>query len=145
MATWVKFYHLEDRRFFYHLNTHFDHRSELARSQAARMIAQWARNRPNRALPVVITGDFNAKAEEAEPWRILTGQLQDAWVAAAERVGPAVTWSGFKAPRQLVNRIDWVLVGGPISVIRCRTITYNEDGRYPSDHFPVLADLELRE
>lgn len=145
MATWVKFYHLEDRRFFSYLNTHFDHRSELARTQAARMIAQWADGRPGPSQPIVITGDFNAKAEEAQPWKILTQGLEDAWLAAGERLGPPVTWSGFEAPRDTVNRIDWILIGGPIHVIRCRTITYNVDGRYPSDHFPVLTDLEFRE
>lgn len=144
MATWARFYRLDDRRFFYYLNTHFDHRSEEARVQAARMVAEWARQRPENT-PVIIGGDFNAKAEASEPWSILTSRLQDAWLAAPTRQGPAVTWSAFKPPADVVNRIDWLLFRGPIHATACRTITYNENGRYPSDHFPVIAHFEFGE
>jgi endonuclease/exonuclease/phosphatase family metal-dependent hydrolase len=41
------------------------------------------------------------------------------------------------------RRIDWILTRGPVAVERCETVTFNQDGRYPSDHFPVVADLKL--
>ena len=41
-------------------------------------------------------------------------------------------------------RIDWILVGGPIDVLSAETILFNEAGRYPSDHFPVAARVEIR-
>ena len=40
-------------------------------------------------------------------------------------------------------RIDWILVGGPIQVQSAETILFNEAGRYPSDHFPVAARIEI--
>ena len=102
------------------------------------------------ALPagsaVVVTGDFNAMAEVSETWRAATGQgLRDAWVVAEERVGPARTSSDFRPP-ELANegRIDWILVGGPVGVRSVETIIDHHDGRYPSDHYPVVAQLDLR-
>jgi endonuclease/exonuclease/phosphatase family metal-dependent hydrolase len=35
-------------------------------------------------------------------------------------------------------------VGGPIGVRSVETVIDHEGGRYPSDHYPVLARLELR-
>src|SRR3546814_2598393 len=57
-----------------------------------------------------------------------------AWKSADERIGPTITWSAFKAPeKDQDRRIDWVLTRGPISVSKCETVTFNRDGRYPSD------------
>ena len=70
--------------------------------------------------------------------------LDDAWVVADERRGPALTWSGFGPPDDgVTGRIDWILVGGPIGVRSVETVLYNDGGRYPSDHYPVTARLEL--
>ncbi|MCY3846821.1 MAG: endonuclease/exonuclease/phosphatase family protein, partial [Acidobacteria bacterium] len=96
--------------------------------------------------PVIVTGDFNAIAEVSETWHEATAHgLQDAWLAAAERRGPARTSSDFRPPeRANEGRIDWILVGGPIGVRSVETVIDHEGGRYPSDHYPVMARLELR-
>jgi len=140
MASWARFHDRETRAFFYFLNTHFDHRSKLARRQAARMLAQWAESLPPGAN-VIVTGDFNATAESSEPWNTLSSIMNDSWIAAETRKGPAITWSGFKPPQNSVNRIDWILFKGDFDVTLCETVLYNENGRYPSDHFPVFAEF----
>jgi len=142
MATWARFRHVVTGQKFMFLNTHLDHRSEEARAEAAKMLADWARNQGKR-VPVIITADFNATAEQSVPWETLTKVLQDSWVVAGERSGPPVTWSAFQAPSDEVRRIDWILVSNGISVSKCKTLTYNESGRYPSDHFPVAAEIEI--
>ena len=45
---------------------------------------------------------------------------------------------------QTNSRIDWILVGGPIRTQAYVKLDERVDGRYPSDHYPVMADLELR-
>ena len=139
MATWAKFHHHQSGRFFYFVNTHFDHRSEEARQQTAGLLENWIRKLPPKTI-VILGGDFNADAERSEPWHILTrGALEDAWLSAEELIGPEVTWSGFKSPSDSVKRIDWLLHRGPLSVKLCETVIYNENGRYPSDHYPVFS------
>ena len=70
-----------------------------------------------------------------------TETMKDAWKEAAAKEGPEGTFHGFRGtPGQA--RIDWILFRGPWSVKSARTVTANQDGRYPSDHFPVLAELE---
>ena len=91
-------------------------------------------------------GDFNNSAEDSETWRVATARgLRDAWVLADEQRGPTATYGGFGPPGDaLMERVDWILVGGPIAVRSVETVLHNDGGRYPSDHYPVVARLELR-
>lgn len=145
MVTWAAFRHPEtDARFLYY-NTHFDHVSEEARVASARLLAERAKADANAATPVIITGDFNAPAGKSAPWETLADSgLQDAWLIAETRQGSMVTYTGFKPPRaEGDSRIDWILLSPGIAVSRCEAVEYNEDGRYPSDHLPVFADIRL--
>ena len=56
-----------------------------------------------------------------------------------------MTYGAFRPPGDgITARVDWILVGGPIAVRSAETVLHNDDGRYPSDHYPVAASLELR-
>lgn len=141
MATWGVFETAASKRRFFFLNTHFAHRreDEDARRRSAEVIRRLL---PALAmdLPVIVTGDFNAPAG-GETYRILAEGFTDAWQTAPH--GPAGTFHGFTG-KPGEARIDWILIRGPWRVARAETVTRNEGGRYPSDHFPVLASLEWR-
>lgn len=143
MVTWARFYHYGEKRFFYHFNTHFDHMSEKARQASANLLLKYVNDIAGEDVPVVITADFNAAAEQTDPWRTITGGgFTDAWVAAQERVGPPITFGPWKAPEEGVdNRIDWILFNKHLASHRCETVLFNRDGRYPTDHYPVIARL----
>ncbi len=144
MATWLRFYHPETKSHFHFYNTHLDHRGSEARERGVAMIAEHAERAPEKE-PVIFVGDINAPAERSKPYDIAMEKgFSDAWVEATTQVGPPVTWSAFRAPEPDVDRrIDWILYRGPIRVSRCETVLYNEDGRYPSDHYPVTATLHI--
>jgi len=144
MVTWARFRHLPSGASFCFFDTHFDHASEEARQQSAALLARRAAALAG-VLPIVIAGDFNAAAEETESWRILAqAGFTDAWVAAERKNGPEITFGDFAAPRAgEKGRIDWVLFRGPLKGAECETVLYNDKGRYPSDHFPVVARLVL--
>jgi len=143
-VTWAKFYYIETKEIFYFLNTHLDHKSEPARQAGAKVLLDYIQKLP-RQIPLVLTGDFNAKAGASEAYTVLTeGGLGDAWKTAGEQLGPSVTWSAFKAPEPRADRrIDWILTRGDVDIHRCETVTFNKDGRYPSDHYPVFAAMTL--
>lgn len=144
MVTWARFFHRDTRRTFLYLNTHFDHVSAMARKQSAELLLDKSKSLAND-IPVLITGDFNARAGESEPWKILTeGGFHDSWLTAAETKGASHTFSGFRAPKpDDTSRIDWILHRGALQALVCETVTYNEDGRYPSDHFPIYGTYVL--
>ena len=140
MATWALFERIGDGRRFYLFNTHLPYRDEddAARERGARLLAERIAALP-AGVPVVVTGDFNATPDGAVH-AALTEGLDDAWTAAATRAGPDATYHAFSGKAD--RRIDWILVRG-FEVIEARTIDAceGEDGRCPSDHFPVQAEL----
>jgi endonuclease/exonuclease/phosphatase family metal-dependent hydrolase len=142
MATWVRFLHVPTGTFFYFFNTHFDHKGEEARAQSAGVIATRVEALPH-ALPVIVTGDFNALGGESRPWETFRERgFLDARVTSPEKLGPESTWCGFEAPKPEANkRIDWILYKGPIKANQFETVTYQEEGRYPSDHFAIVSQL----
>lgn len=139
MVTWGLFERTPGGRRFYLFNTHLPYRDEdgAARVRCAELIAQRIAKLPTD-VPVVVVGDFNDKPD-SQAWRALTGTLRDAWVDAPRRDGPDGTFHGFNGKPQ--QRIDWVFHRG-LRPVRARTIADHEDGRYPSDHYPVLVEFE---
>ena len=145
IVTWARFHHRESGRRFHVFNTHLTLRRGQRQIDSAERIAGRVAALPAGSA-VVVTGDFNAIAEISETWLAATGRgLQDAWLLAGERIGPPRTSNDFRPP-ELANpgRIDWILVGGPVRVRSVETIIDHDDGRYPSDHYPVVAQLQLR-
>ena len=140
MVTWALFERRGDGKRFYLLNTHLPYRDqdEAARVKGAKAIAAYLATLPDDA-PVVLTGDFNT-TPDSEVHAVLARALQDAWTAAPRVEGSEATFHGFtgKAGR----RIDWIMVKGvqPESIT---SVTTRWNGRYPSDHFPLVATLRL--
>lgn len=120
-------------------NTHFPYKPEQAeaRLRAARLL----RERACAAGEIsVLTGDFNSPPG-GEVHRLLLEEFRDAWLEAPVREGPAGTFHGFRGETSEARRVDWILARGPVSVEACRVITDATEGRFPSDHSPVMADL----
>ena len=143
IVTWARFHHLATGRAVYVFNTHLSLRRGQRQIDSVNLILERVGALPAGSA-VIVLGDFNNVAEESDLWRIATSHgLDDAWVVADERRGPALTWSGFGPPGGGVGRIDWILVGGSIGVRSIETVLHNDGGRYPSDHYPVAARLKI--
>jgi endonuclease/exonuclease/phosphatase family metal-dependent hydrolase len=145
IVTWARFHHIETAEQIWVFNTHFSPREGQQHLDAVARINERLASIP-AGDAVVVLGDFNASAGWSDTWRAATsGGLRDAWVLAAEQRGPAQTYGGFRAPDgEGMGRIDWILVGASVDVSLVETVLHNAAGRYPSDHFPVLATLRVR-
>jgi endonuclease/exonuclease/phosphatase family metal-dependent hydrolase len=58
------------------------------------------------------------------------------------RHGPTSSWNAFKAIEP-GRRIDFILVRPPVRVRQHGILSDTFDGRFPSDHLPVLAELSI--
>jgi len=151
VVTWVK---LRDRRTGASLlvfNTHWDHVGKTARIESAKLMRRLIEEQRGRenGLPTIVIGDFNT-TEDAEPYRTLTGAggggliLADAYRQAHPQ--SRSDEASFHASRGTRDgkRIDWVLCS-PEWAVRGAAIDHTQrEGRYPSDHYPVTAELELK-
>jgi len=142
MVTWGLFEIRDGGRRFYLYNTHFPHRAEdhEARMHAARLLAERLQ-RLDPKVPLIVTGDSNAPAG-GEVYQILAAAMEDAWARAPQRSGPECTAGGFQG-RTDCRRIDWILYRGALQPLQAETVRRSRDGRFPSDHYPVLAVFEL--
>lgn len=119
------------------VDTHFDHVSREARRRGAALLAD---RLDGREVPAVLAGDLNCTPDD-DPYRTLTDAgFRDARSAVDAPHGPEVTYNSFEGP-QPGKRIDHVLVDG-FEASRFGVLAdLDARGRYPSDHFALLADL----
>ncbi len=141
ICSYGEFFDRETERTVWLFNTHFDHRGPEARLESARLIARRAEKLAETGDAILIIGDFNARGGKSDPWNaLIEAGFRDAWAEALETSGPATTWGRFQPPEENDDRrIDWILFKGPLKPLYAETVTYNEEGRYPSDHYPVFA------
>jgi endonuclease/exonuclease/phosphatase family metal-dependent hydrolase len=139
------------------LNTHLPERDDALdtanRVRGVRVMHDWiarrVSGRDREKVAVVIFGDYNSTPDE-EPRAVLVGQGDDALALRDTFVegrptdpSPGTINNDFSGARTGA-RIDWILVGGPVRTLAYSKLDERVDGRWPSDHYPVMADLELR-
>jgi endonuclease/exonuclease/phosphatase family metal-dependent hydrolase len=141
MVTWIRFADRLTGKQFVLVNTHFDHESENSRLRSAEFVHDRVEA---LALPVVLTGDFNAAATASPTYDILTtgAGLTDTWLAGPRTTPAYGTFHGYGPLVPNGPRIDWILTRG--AVVEAAAInTYTRNGQYPSDHLPVQAVIRL--
>ncbi len=133
---------------FFLFNTHFDHIGQVARRESARLLL-YSVAKIAGDMPVLVTGDFNS-TPDSEPYKILTtgeqgNKLIDSkTVSKFQHHGPTTTWSGFIAAWQPDGQpIDYIFIRNNVQVLLHGTLSDSFDGRFPSDHMPVLLECVL--
>lgn len=122
--------------------THLDHGPvEVRLAQLECLLAGLASEPDDR--PLVLCGDLNATAASPVLDRLRTAGWRDAWTEATGRPNPRGTFHGFAGPagENQGGAIDWILLRGPIRAREVGLVDAHHDGRYPSDHYFVWADL----
>jgi endonuclease/exonuclease/phosphatase family metal-dependent hydrolase len=155
VCTWARFLPKSGKP-FYLFNTHLDHVSQPAREKGMALILSRLSARKH-ADPVILTGDFNS-GENNPVVRYLKGE----WELSATSNGPSRnplplvdtfrllhkdamdvrTAHGFKGDR-VGQKIDYIFVQPGVDVLKAEILYDSKDNRYPSDHFPIMAALNL--
>jgi endonuclease/exonuclease/phosphatase family metal-dependent hydrolase len=121
-------------------NVHWDGASAAARGRSAEALLEWI----DDGLPWLVVGDLNATADDASLRRLLAAGLRDPLGrlgAGGPGAGTHHHWDG----RTDWTRIDFVLVTKQWRVRSAAVVHDPVGGRLPSDHWPVVASLELQE
>ncbi len=144
VATWVKLMDKENKSEIFFFNTHFDHRGSKARLESSKVLIQQIKNIAGNA-PVILSGDFNLSENEA-PYPILTGTgLKDALkISETPHYGPLGSFNSFNWNSDPDRRIDYIFVNEHFSVEQHAILTDSYRKKYPSDHFPVIAVVQLK-
>ncbi len=162
IATWARLRDQTNGTTLLMLNTHFDHRGEQAQVESAHLLRSFLHAYP-QPIPAIITGDFNCTPQSL-PYTLLTMTsdtagfplLDSQLYTQTPHRGPMATYNtNFADP--LHGKIDFIFVwpnvwpnpakkgdGTPAFRIQQHAILDEQtQGRYPSDHLPILVDLLL--
>lgn len=138
-ATWALMKDKNTGKMFYFVNTHLDHRGSEARRQGLNLIVSIIDEINQKGYPMVLTGDFNMKPDDAT----LTGLEQR--MQSARKIAPKTDnhatlnlWGKGKADMV----IDYIYVSGFSACPEYHTITEKYGAwKYVSDHYPIYAKL----
>lgn len=136
--SWGEFFLPNGQRFLA-INAHLDHQSDSARLLGAEQMRDWAGARPD--LPAIIMGDFNSvPADEPGKALIAGGRFR----VLMPPKGPFGTFSGFRAGAAGERMIDFILASPEWETVSVEIDQTSHEGRTPSDHLPVVAQLRLK-
>ena len=148
IATYARFQDNVTGKSFSLMNTHFDHIGEIARLKSAEFILNTIGDLAERESAIVM-GDLHT-TDKDEPYHVLTENefvqgriLLDGFYHSEEpHHGPATTWTGFQ---EIIpdRRIDFIFASDDIRQIRHGILSDRIEGRFPSDHLPVVSDVIL--
>lgn len=166
ICSWGKFQVIQTGFVFYMFNLHMDHIGVKARAESAKLILSKIKTFP-AATPVILTGDFNVD-QTNESYALVnnSGILKDSYELSPLKYALNGTFNNFKTDNKTESRIDHIFVSRQFNVLRygILTDTYRvkkeeavaeKTGNFPaevsltpytaktpSDHFPVMAQLE---
>lgn len=151
-ANWVRLRPAFGGPEFLHVNTHLDHISGRARVRGSALIRDWLDGPEADGAPVLLTGDFNCEPRFKTREVFAHAGFLDAHLATGHP--PAKTFHAFRGEDfkgrdpSKEHRIDWVLLRDGARGERWTVENYSivrdaEPPLYPSDHYPIVADLAL--
>jgi len=147
LATWIRLRdRLHEEPELLVLNTHWDHVGQLARLESAKLIRRKLADLGGAStqLPGIIAGDFNVE-EDSPAGRLLAEGLIDSYRAVhPEPKRDEATWHAFSG-RTDGSRIDFIFHTPHFQTIDAGIDRWHENGRYPSDHYPVVATVKWKE
>jgi endonuclease/exonuclease/phosphatase family metal-dependent hydrolase len=138
---WVKLEDKDTCKKFYVLSTHFDHVGKIARQESAKLIVNFINTLD---CPSLVMGDLNTSIEQNEGViEFLSSNLTDA-VNSPEVIKLMGTYNGYLLNNSgIEKRIDYIYTKG-IDLIKYETIDILYNGVFPSDHFPVALDFNIK-
>lgn len=142
ICTWAIFKDLQNDKRFILMNTHFDHVGKVARAESAKLILKKA-DELAKDLPLIITGDLNVDENNDAYFTLANSpHIQDTYELAPFVYEPNSTFNGWGKSIKEKSRIDHIFVSKPFNVLKYGILTDTYMGKYPSDHFPVLVQME---
>lgn len=147
VVTWGKMYDKNNKHTFYHFNTHLDHLGKVARKESAKLLISRI-NAMTANEPVVITGDFNSPPSD-EPYQAIIAETSskrffDTYTMTKQKHhGPVGTFNAFDLTAHAEAPIDYIFVSKGTTVLSHATNSEVFNGRFPSDHFAVSAEIIL--
>jgi endonuclease/exonuclease/phosphatase family metal-dependent hydrolase len=143
ICSWVYLRDKQSNKKFYFFNAHFDHQGKIAREESSKLILKKMKEIAGDAR-AIFTGDLNGDHNSTWYQRLATSSyLTDCYSLAAHPYIFSASFNTFGKSLDKDGIIDHIFVTGKADVKRWGILTDSYRGKFPSDHFPVLAEITL--
>jgi endonuclease/exonuclease/phosphatase family metal-dependent hydrolase len=153
ICTWGRFVDKATGRAYYHFNVHLDNISQLSREKSVALLMQRIRERRVSTDPFIVTGDFNV-GESDVAIRFMKGEapleatpnplpMVDSFREVYPDATAVGTFHNFLGGTTSSPKIDFIFTRPGDLSTAAAIVLKQEDGRYPSDHYPVTATVAI--
>lgn len=143
IVSWARLREREHGRIFYVFSAHFDHEGVVARRASADLLLRKIAE-ISRGEAAICVGDFNSTPDTPQ-MQAMAHSMRDAYrVSQTPPYGPVGTFNGFRFDAPMQDRIDYVFVDRHFDVLGYAALSDSLQGRYPSDHHPVVARIRFK-
>lgn len=143
MCTWVKLQAKDNAKaVFYYFNTHLSLNAAAQNQGANLILSKVAEYVASPDAPVFIGGDLNFTQTSSAYGILQNSAFKDTWSQAGKPFTNAGTYHAFKGDRT-GGHIDWIFQKNAAAINSIDIDYYNENGFYPSDHFPIGLNVTI--
>ena len=145
ICSWVYLQDKKTGKKFYFFNAHFDHQGVQARQESSKLILQKIKTIAGKA-PALFTGDLNG-SQSSDWYKAITnsGLLKDTYFQVKYPYANNASFNGFGATKPGNNEIiDHIFISNDFIAKKWGLLTDTYHGKYPSDHFPVMAEISFK-
>jgi endonuclease/exonuclease/phosphatase family metal-dependent hydrolase len=141
ICTWAILENKENGERYIHMNSHFDHVGEEARSQSIKMIVEKAKE--YKDIPAVFTADMNVPEGSKNYKEIAENSIFKDTKYTAKNANVYVTYHDRYPEKDDARVIDYCFANEGFEAINYGVVTESPSKYYVSDHFPLYADLVI--
>ncbi|MHA4845905.1 endonuclease/exonuclease/phosphatase family protein [Flavitalea antarctica] len=144
ISSWVQLQHKKSGKKFYVFNAHFDHQGVKARKESAILILKKIKEIA-AGQPVIFTGDLNGS--QTSEWYLTlanSDMLTDSYKGVKYPYANNASFNSFGRARKGYEIIDHIFISKHFAPSKWGILTDTYHGKFPSDHFPVVAYLTLK-
>jgi endonuclease/exonuclease/phosphatase family metal-dependent hydrolase len=144
ICSWVYLEEKTSGKKFYFFNAHFDHQGVIARKESSRLILEKIKEIAGDA-PVIFTGDLNG-SHESDWYKSLSSSklLFDTYSQVEHPYANNSSFNSFGAALNGHEIIDHIFVSKHFATKKWGLLTDTYHGKFPSDHFPILAEISFK-
>jgi endonuclease/exonuclease/phosphatase family metal-dependent hydrolase len=146
VCTYALFKDNKTKQFFWVFNAHLDHIGEMARTKGIELILSKIASLNAKKYPVIFMGDFNTEPNEDRIIKLQKVMDDTKDLSQNKPFGPEGTFNGFKHNEPVTKRIDYIFISknNNLNVMKYAVLSDSKDLKYPSDHLPVLVELNFK-
>jgi endonuclease/exonuclease/phosphatase family metal-dependent hydrolase len=144
ICTYGLFKDLKTKKTFWVFNTHLDHVGDEARVKGVELILSKMKEINTKKYPIFLMGDFNSEPQTKQITEVKQVMDDTKDISKEKPFGPSGTFNDFKHNEPVTLLIDYIFISknSGLTVKKHAVLSDSKDLKYPSDHLPVLIEID---